>query len=66
MAVTAGIFNSELNAIQMQSTIYHSNRRKSIKCLYYLTSTLDSTRHITDDLHEAGIDDWFIHVLSEG
>jgi len=36
-----------------------------MKCLYYLTSTLDSTRHITDDLHEAGIDDWFIHVLSK-
>ena len=36
-----------------------------MKCLYYLTSTLDSARHITDDLHKAGIDDWFIHVLSK-
>lgn len=36
-----------------------------MKCLYYLTSNLDSTRHITDDLHKAGIDDWFIHVLSK-
>ncbi len=36
-----------------------------MKCLYYLTSTLDSTRKITDDLHQAGIDDWFIHVLSK-
>lgn len=35
-----------------------------MKCIYYLTSTLDSTRKITDDLHQAGIDDWFIHVLS--
>ncbi len=49
----------------MQGTIYHSNRRKSMKCLYYLTSTLDNTRKITDDLHQAGIDDWFIHVLSK-
>ncbi|MGR9116406.1 MAG: hypothetical protein ACU85E_11625 [Gammaproteobacteria bacterium] len=36
-----------------------------MKCLYYLTSTIDSTRKITDNLHRAGIDDWFIHVLSK-
>ncbi|MFZ2452386.1 MAG: hypothetical protein WAW36_17910 [Methylovulum miyakonense] len=36
-----------------------------MKCLYYLTATLDSTAKITDDLHQAGIDDWFIHVLSK-
>ena len=36
-----------------------------MKCLYYLTSTLDSTRKITTDLHLSGIDDWFIHVLSK-
>ncbi len=36
-----------------------------MKCLYYLTTTLDSTRKINDDLHQAGIDDWFIHVLSK-
>ena len=36
-----------------------------MKCFYYLTSNLDSTSHITDDLHKAGIDDWFIHVLSK-
>ena len=36
-----------------------------MKCLYYLTSTLDSTRNITTDLHLSGIDDWFIHVLSK-
>lgn len=40
-------------------------RRAAMKCLYYLTSTLDNTRKITDDLHKAGIDDWFIHVLSK-
>lgn len=36
-----------------------------MKCLYYLTPTLDSTHRISDDLHEAGVDDWFIHVLSK-
>ncbi|MDP3333998.1 MAG: hypothetical protein Q8S55_18750 [Methylococcaceae bacterium] len=36
-----------------------------MKCLYYLTSTLDSTHKISDDLHGAGVDDWFIHVLSK-
>lgn len=36
-----------------------------MKCLYYLTSTLESTRKITGDLHDAGINDWFIHVLSK-
>jgi hypothetical protein len=49
----------------MQGIISHPNRRKSMKCFYYLTSNLDSTSHITDDLHKAGIDDWFIHVLSK-
>jgi len=36
-----------------------------MKCFYYLTSTLENTRNIVDNLHNAGIDDWFIHVLSE-
>lgn len=36
-----------------------------MKCLYYLTSTLDSTGNISDDLHEAGVHDWFIHILSK-
>ncbi len=36
-----------------------------MKCLYYLTSTLDSTTQVSDDLHAAGINDWFIHVLSK-
>lgn len=36
-----------------------------MKCIYYLTSTLDSTGHISEDLHEAGIGNWFIHVLSK-
>ncbi len=36
-----------------------------MKCIYYLTGTLESTGHIIDDLHKAGIGDWFIHVLSK-
>lgn len=36
-----------------------------MKCLYYLTSTLDSTQKISDDLHSAGVNDWFIHVISK-
>lgn len=43
----------------------HSFRRTLMKCLYYLTSTLDSTHQISDDLHEAGINDWFLHVTSK-
>jgi hypothetical protein len=35
-----------------------------MKCIYYLTSTLESSRKISDDLHRAGIGDWFIHFLS--
>lgn len=36
-----------------------------MKCLYYVTTTLDSTQQISDDLHDAGIDDWFFHVISK-
>lgn len=36
-----------------------------MKCLYYLTSTLDSTHKICDDLHQAGVGDWFIHVMNK-
>lgn len=36
-----------------------------MKCLYYLTTTLTSAQKISADLHEAGVDDWFIHVISK-
>lgn len=36
-----------------------------MKCLYYLAPTLVSSHNISDDLHEAGIDDWFFHILSK-
>jgi hypothetical protein len=35
-----------------------------MKCLYYLAPTLDSTHGISDDLHAAGVNDYFLHVVS--
>lgn len=36
-----------------------------MRCLYYLAPTLDSTHSISDDLHEVGVKDWFLHVVSK-
>lgn len=36
-----------------------------MKCVYYLAPTLDSTHSISDDLHEIGVKDWRIHVVSK-
>ncbi len=35
-----------------------------MKCLYFLAPTLVKTQSISEDLHEVGVDDWFIHVVS--
>lgn len=35
-----------------------------MKCLYYLAPTLKSTHDISDDLHEVGVNDYFLHVVS--
>jgi len=35
-----------------------------MKCLYYLAPSLKSTQDISDDLHEVGIDDFFLHVIA--
>jgi hypothetical protein len=35
-----------------------------MKCLYYLAPTLKSTQDISDDLHEVGVNDYFLHVVS--
>ncbi len=35
-----------------------------MKCLYYLAPTLESTRTVSNDLHAVGVNDWFIHVIS--
>jgi hypothetical protein len=34
-----------------------------MKCMYYLAPTLVSTHQISDDLHDVGIDDWYVHVI---
>ena len=36
-----------------------------MKTNYYLSPTLKSTHQISDDLHEVGVNDWFIHVISK-
>jgi hypothetical protein len=36
-----------------------------MKCLYYLAPSLDSTHQISDDLHESGVDDWYLHVVTQ-
>lgn len=36
-----------------------------MKCIYYLSPTLKSTHQISDDLHDIGIDDWFLHIHSK-
>ena len=35
-----------------------------MKCLYYLAPTLDSTHHISNDVHAVGVKDFFLHVIS--
>jgi hypothetical protein len=34
-----------------------------MKCLYYLAPTLKSTHDISEDLHEVGVQDFFLHVI---
>jgi hypothetical protein len=36
-----------------------------MKCMYYLAPTLVSTSQVSDDLHDVGIDDWHVHVISK-
>jgi hypothetical protein len=36
-----------------------------MKCLYFLSPDLVSTKKVSDDLHDVGIDDWFIHIISK-
>jgi len=33
--------------------------------MYYLTDSIESTEHISNDLHQEGITDWNFHVLSK-
>jgi len=34
-----------------------------MKCIYYLTSTLASTQDVSNDLHEVGVKDFYLHVI---
>lgn len=36
-----------------------------MNCLYYLAPTLVTTHQVSDDLHAAGIKDFFLHVVSK-
>jgi len=36
-----------------------------MKCMYYLAPTLQDTQRISEDLHDAGVNDWFLHVVSK-
>src|SRR5690606_18121585 len=36
-----------------------------MKCLYYLSPTLTCTREVSDDLHEIGVKDFYLHVVSQ-
>lgn len=36
-----------------------------MKCLYYLAPTIVSAKQISDDLRDAGINDWFFHIISK-
>ena len=36
-----------------------------MNCLYYLAPTLESTHRVSDDLHAAGLKDFFLHVVSK-
>ena len=35
-----------------------------MKCLYFLSSTLSCTQDVSDDLHQAGVSDFYLHVIS--
>lgn len=36
-----------------------------MKCLYYLTSSIDTARSVSDDLHQGGLNDRFLHIISK-
>lgn len=36
-----------------------------MKCLYFLSPTLDISKKVSDDLHAAGQLDWYLHVISK-
>jgi hypothetical protein len=36
-----------------------------MKCLYYVAPELESTSKVFDDLHDVGIDDFYVHVIAK-
>lgn len=36
-----------------------------MKCLYFLSNNIDITHKISDDLHDVGVNDWFVHIISK-
>ena len=36
-----------------------------MNCIYYLAPTLESTHQVSDDLHAAGVSDFFLHVVAK-
>ncbi len=36
-----------------------------MKCLYFLAPTLADTHQISDDLHDVGVKDYYLHVISK-
>lgn len=36
-----------------------------MKCMYYLAPNLVSAHQISDDLHQVGVEDWFLHIISK-
>ena len=34
-----------------------------MKCLYFLAPTLASTHDVSDDLHQSGVEDFYLHVI---
>jgi hypothetical protein len=36
-----------------------------MKCLYFLSPNLSSTHDVSDDLHNAGVKDFYLHVISK-
>ena len=36
-----------------------------MKCIYYISPTLKSTKEISEDLHAIGVGDWSLHIVSK-
>jgi len=36
-----------------------------MKCMYYLAPNLVSAHEVSDDLHDVGIGDWLLHIISK-